>query len=269
MTKIASLTMYDLPEVQAATDAWWMVIATHLSAAGVRDVPSVLTRGRSVHELWRDPGLLLTQTCGYPLTHEHADDLTAVAVPSYAAEGCGDGTYRSGFVVRSGDPATTLADLRGRRVAANGADSQSGCSALRAAVAPLARAGRFFGEVQWSGGHRFSLAAVREGRADVAAIDGVTLALIGAHAPAEMHGVRILDWSAEAPALPYATRRGTTSDLIDRLRDGVLAAARDPGAATVRDTLLLRGMDVIDDAAYTAIVTMRETAERLGYPVLA
>ena len=38
-----------------------------------------------------------------------------------------------------------LADLRGRRVALNADDSQSGRNALRAAVAPLAHDGRFFG----------------------------------------------------------------------------------------------------------------------------
>ena len=269
MSKIAALTMYDLPEIRAATDAWWAAVAKHLSSAGVEDVPAALSRDRLAHDLWRDPGLVLTQTCGYPLAHEQADHLTAITVPSYAAEGCGDGRYRSGFVVRSDDPAGTLADLRGRRAVANGANSQSGCNALRAAVAPLACAGRFFGEVQWSGGHRLSLAAVREGRADVAAIDGVTLALVGVHAAPEMHGVRVLSWSAEAPALPYATRRGAAPDRVARLRDGILAAVRDPNAAAAREALLLQGMDPIDDVAYTPIVAMREMAERLGYPVLA
>lgn len=269
MTSIAALTMYDLPEVRPATDAWWTSIAAHLRAAGIEDVPLALARDRPAHDLWRDPGLLLTQTCGYPLSHEYKDDLTAIAVPSYAAQGCRDGTYRSAFVVRSDDPVDTLRDLRGRRAAANGPDSQSGCNALRAAVAPLARSGRFFADVQWSGGHRLSLSAVREGRADVAAIDGVTLALIGAHAPAEMQGVRVLGWSAETPALPYATRRALPPAVVARIRDGLLAAANDPDAASARDTLLLRRMGSIGDAAYHVMVEMREAAERLGYRTLA
>ena len=57
MSKIAALTMYDLPEIRAATDAWWAAVAKHLSSAGVEDVPAALSRDRLAHDLWRDPGL--------------------------------------------------------------------------------------------------------------------------------------------------------------------------------------------------------------------
>lgn len=269
MTAIAALTMYDLPELKAATDAWWAVIARNLHQAGISEVPDALTRGRPVAENWRDPALLLTQTCGYPLTHGHADDLNAIAVPDYRAEGCGGGLYRSAFVVRADDPAETLEDLRGRRVAANGPDSQSGCNALRAAVSEIAGSGRFFGEVIWSGAHRQSLALVRDGKADIAAIDGVTFALVGDAAPQEVEGIRVLAWSAATPALPYAVRKDLEADSRARVTEGLLEAAADPNGAAARDTLRLAGLNPADDADYTVMVAMREAAEARGYPLLA
>ncbi len=269
MTALAALTMYDLPELQAATDAWWSVIARHLRRVGIADVPDALTRNRPMAETWRDPALLLTQTCGYPLTHDHADDLTAVAVPDYRAEGCGGGLYRSAFVVRSDDSAARLEDLRGRRVAANGPDSQSGCNALRAAVSEIAGGDRFFGSVCWSGAHRRSLALVRAGKADIAAIDGVTLALIGDVAPQEIAGLRVLAWSAATPALPYAVRKTLDVDTRTRVTRALLAAADDPDGAAARDTLRLAGLSPAADADYAVMVGLREAAEARGYPLLA
>ncbi len=269
MNAVAALAMYDLPELRAATDSWWSAIARALRAEGFGDVPATLDRTRPVHAIWRDPELLLTQTCGYPLMHGFADALTAVAVPTYAAEGCAAGRYRSAFVVRDDDPATGIADLRGRRAAANGPDSQSGCNVLRAAVAPLAEAGRFFAEVVWSGAHRASVAAVRTGAADIAAIDAVTFALLRRYAPAETDGLRVLGWSAEAPALPYAARREVGADTRARMTAALLNAVGDPDAAAARTALLLSAMTPIDDDAYAPIPEMRRTAERLGYPELA
>ena len=269
MSAIAALTMYDLPECRKATDDWWAAIARHLRRAGIDDVPAALTRGRSVGENWRDPDLLLTQTCGYPLTHAFAGDLTAIAVPDYRAEGCGGGTYSSAFVVREDDPAETLADLRGRRAAANGPDSQSGCNVLRAAVSEISDGERFFSEVLWSGAHRNSLAMVREGEADIAALDGVTFALVGDVAPQEVAGVRVLGWSAATPALPYAMRQAADPDTRRRVTDGLLQAAAASESAAARDTLRIAGMLPAKDADYTVMVTMREAAEARGYPLLA
>ena len=269
MTGVASLGMYDLPEIRAATDGWWRAIARGLRAEGVPGVPAELDRSRPLAALWRDPGLLIAKTCGYPLTHDFSDALTAVAVPSYAAEGCGPARYRSAFIVRVDDPATSMSDLRGRRAAANEPGSQSGCNALRAAVAPLARDGRFFAGVTWTRAHRASVAAVRSAAADIAAVDAVTFALLGRHAPQETAGLRIIGWSAEAPALPYATRRGADPALTSRIIAGLVRAAADPDAAEARNSLLITGLSPVDDAFYAAIPAMRQDAERLGYPDLA
>ena len=85
----------------------------------------------------------------------------------------------------------------------------------------------------------------------------------------ETDGLRILGWSEEAPALPYATRRETIPELRLRLLAGLLRAAEDPDSAEARATLLIEALAPIDDAAYASIPAMRLTAEQLGYPQLA
>ena len=85
------------------------------------------------------PASILSQTCGYPYATRLRGRVRLVATPVYRAEGCDGARYRSVLLVRADDRAENLADLRGRRVALNADDSQSGHNALRAAVAPLAQ----------------------------------------------------------------------------------------------------------------------------------
>lgn len=266
---IAGLPMYDLPALRPATDAWWAGLARALAEAGVSAVPERLTRERDLADLWRDPDLLLAQTCGYPLTHALAGTVRLVATPVYRAEGCEGAEYRSAFVVRADTPARDLSELRGRRVTINARDSQSGFNCLRHAVARLARGGRFFAEVVESGSHMASLAAVRGGRADVAAIDGVTLALLKDHDPGVVSGLRVLGWSAPAPGLPYVTAAGADEAQIARLRAGLRAAMEDPGLAEVRRALRLAGVEVLPWAAYDVIDEMEAEARAAGYPDVA
>lgn len=265
---VASLSMYDLPALRWAVDAWWAGLARALVAAGVADPPEALTRDRDLDEVLRDPGLLLGQTCGYPLTHALAGAVELVATPLYGCEGCAGPFYRSAFVVRADETAGSLAGLRGRRVAVNGRDSQSGYNSLRHAVSALAGGAAFFAEVLVTGGHLASMAAVREDRADLAAVDCVTLALARRAEPAAADGLRVLDWSAPAPGLPYVTRADAAPELVDRLRTGLEAATADPDLAAARAALGLEGFEVLPIGAYRVIEEMEATARDRGYPEL-
>ncbi len=62
---IAILPMYDFPWTAAANDALWAAISARLDEAGI-EAPKALTRGGDLDAHWRDPRLLLGQTCGYP-----------------------------------------------------------------------------------------------------------------------------------------------------------------------------------------------------------
>jgi hypothetical protein len=96
---IASLPMYDLPALRQATDDWWSGLARALTAAGLEGVPKRLTREANSEELWCRPDLLISQTCGYPLTHALAGQVRLVATPAYHVEGCDGALYRSVFLV--------------------------------------------------------------------------------------------------------------------------------------------------------------------------
>lgn len=264
----ASLGMYDLPELAAETDAWWRGLRRHFAAQGLRYLPDALTReGDPVGRL-KAEGLIFAQTCGFPLTHALKDRVRLLATPRYRAPGCAGATYVSWIVVRRDDPAKSLPDLRGRRVAYNDEDSQSGYNALRSMVAPLAVGGRFFAAAIESGAHRRSLAMVKAGEADVAAIDCVTFALIGRAAPAEVRGIRVLCASGAAPGLPYVTAAGASEADMQRLRASLAAAFADPALAATRAALLLDGCEILPVSAYDVIPAMESAAIAAGYPRL-
>jgi ABC-type phosphate/phosphonate transport system substrate-binding protein len=261
---LASLPMYDFPEVRAATDAWWRGIAKALERAGVEGVPKLLTRNPDI-DVWHSPELLLTQTCGYPLTHELAGVVELVATPAYAADGCKGADYCSLIVVSEDNPANGLEELRGSACAYSRRHSHSGYNAIRAAVAPLVDGGAFFSRVVESGGHPVSIELVATGQADVCAVDCVTHALMARYQPAALAGTRIMGRTEHAPGLPYVTRAGVDQDYMSRLRDGLQSAIADTGLADARDTLLLTDVRVFGYDDYQRIDDMEDSARVAGY----
>lgn len=266
---LASLPMYDLPGLAAVTDAWWAGLAAAFRAEGLTAVPPRLTRGDDPAAAWTSPHLLFSQTCGYPLTHALAGRVTLVATPVYTCPGCAGGGYRSEILVRADDPAAGLAALRGRRAAVNATDSQSGYSALRHAVAGLAEAGRFFAAVELSGSHLASMEMVAAGGADLCAVDAVTYHLLRRLRPDLTHALRVLAHTAEAPALPFITRRDLGEADLERLRAGLRRACADPSLARLREQLLLEGVVVKPLSAYDRIVALEAAAVAAGYSTMA
>ena len=196
---VVSLMMYDAPDiVRRANDALWIALRDGLRRRGVA-VPDLLDRTDSHETYWLRPDLAFAQTCGFPYVCELKGKVRLVATPVFRHPG-GAGARRASFIVlREDDPAETVAELSGKRAAINDWLSNSGMNLLRIAVAPYARHGRFFSEVTVTGGHMASIRAIREGRADVAAIDSITWGLHAEHAPEALSGIRIL---AETPMGP-------------------------------------------------------------------
>jgi ABC-type phosphate/phosphonate transport system substrate-binding protein len=250
-----------------ALDGFWQGLRRHLREAGFADVEESLSQPDDLMAHWTAPDLLLSQTCGYPLTHALAGRVQLVGTPCYDAPGCAGPLYSSVFVVRSDDPARDLADLRGRRVAFNSRDSQSGYNCLRQAVAPLAEGGRFFSQAIESGAHRRSLRLVQDAAADIAAVDCVTFALASDAGLTE--GLRILGFSEKAPGLPLVTAAHTPPEAVARLRQAVAAACADPALAAHRADMRLSGFEVLPLAAYGVILDMEREALAAGYRDLA
>ena len=266
---VAALPMYDLAEVGWANDALWSGIVACARAEGLGGLPARLTRDRPAEAVYADPGLVFAQACGYDITHAFAGRLRVVATPVYAAPGAEGPAYASVLIVGEDAPAAGLGDLAGAVCAINGWGSHSGMNALRAAVAPLQRGGRFFARVRVSGSHLASVAMVAAGEADVAAIDCVTHALLARHRPGALAGTRVLGWSARAPGLPFVTRADESAATIAPLRAALRAAIAEPRLAPARDALLLAGVTVLPDDAYDRILAFEREAARAGYPVLA
>ena len=262
---LASLPWYDLREVRSATDALWRRVARHLREAEAIGAPEHLDRRTSHHRQWRSPDLLLSQACGYDVLLACPDHLQVVATPCYTEIGCDGPRHRSFVVVPERAPFRRLEDLRGTRCVINTRTSHSGMNVLRALVAPLHVAGRFFSDVRRSGSHRRSLRALRHGAADVAAVDCVTWGLLARHRPEALRGVRVLTTTAPVPAPPFVTRRAAPPAQVAALRRALGQAFADPALAGGREALGLGGVVPLDLTAYDDIRAAEAVARRHAY----
>ncbi len=265
---VAALPMYDLPEIAAANDALWRRIAEGLGARGVA-APAALTRGRELAGLWRDPGLIFAQTCGYPLTTALGAAVVIVATPEYAFRGC-RGVDRASLLVRAADdPRQDLAAFRGAVAAVNSWDSDSGMNLFRAAVAPLAGGRRFFSGVLVTGGHVASLEAVGDRRADLAAIDCVTFGLLTRVRPALTARVAVIGETPATPGLPYVMSARHGAATRDAVRGALFEALADPTLTDARAALGLRGARPLAESDYGRVLDLERAAVAAGYPQLA
>ena len=240
--RTAALPMYDLqPE---AVQAWWQGLAAALRREGVEEVPDALSWPDDLEAHWRQPRLLLSQTCGHPLVTRLWDAVQVVGAMRYAAPGCEGIRYSSLLVAREGH-AGGLAALAGRVAAVNDEGSYSGRIALRRAVAAVGGDERFFGRIIITGSHRACLVAVRQGEADVAAIDAVTHALIQRHQPALLQGLQVIGRTPLAPGLPLITALHTSAPELRALQRGLQAACHDPALAAERRALLIEGFEPV------------------------
>ncbi|NHT78360.1 PhnD/SsuA/transferrin family substrate-binding protein [Rhizobiaceae bacterium CRRU44] len=265
--RLASLAMYANPEpVAAATAKLWQYLRDRLRAEGLASVPEALST-LPYDEAWLQPDLLLAQTCGFPFVSRLQGKVRLVATPVYRHPGCDGPDMCSFLIVRSDNAATALIDLKSARAAINQPDSNSGANLFRAMVAPLATDGRFFGACLQTGSHAASIDAVRDGAADIAAIDCITYANILRFDPRRLSGIRVLGETMKGPGLPLITRLSAPDAEVALIRRVLDAAATDPALEAVRDHLGLIGFARLEDADYEPLAVLADGARVLGYPV--
>ncbi len=242
---IASLGMYDFGAAMAANDRLWALIRTGLRGRGL-DAPKALSRGEPAYwQAWTSPDLILSQTCGYPFRARLHGKVTYVGTPDYGVEGCAPGFYRSVFVARADDQRRTLAEFDGAQFAYNEALSQSGWAAPQTFAAKL---GSKLRPTLQTGAHRLSARAVAEGRADIAALDAVTHALMQGQDP-EAEALRVVALTDPTPGLPYITALGRDPEpIFDAVSEAITAL--DPED---RATLRLKGFLRVPVADYLAV----------------
>ncbi len=229
---IASLPMYATPLTAAAYDRFWALIRDHLRGAGV-DAPDALTTDTvETLEHWRDPALLLSQTCGLPYRAALKDHVALVGTPDFGLPDCPPGYYNSVVILREEDPATGLDDLIGAAFAYNDPLSQSGWAALA-----LTRPDILTGPKHCTGSHRASAAAVRAGAARFATIDAQTWRQLGDLG--ETGGLKVIHRTVPVPGLPLVT---TQMNLVPFLQEAVRNAIT---ALAPEDRAMLRIRDLI------------------------
>jgi ABC-type phosphate/phosphonate transport system substrate-binding protein len=260
--------MYDFPWTAAANDALWASISARLAEAGVR-APTRLTRGGDLATLWRHPGLIFGQTCGYPYVTGLKDAVTLIAAPEYSFPGCTDASHRSLIIRRASDPRCALKEFQGAVAALNAHDSNTGMNLFRAMIAPFARGTRFFSAVLITGSHEASVEGVAEGQADLASIDCVSFALLGRGRPELIERVAIVAESPLSPCLPFIASASLPAPTIEMVREALFAALANPNLAETRAALGLNGARVATPTDYDRVIALERDAAAMGYAHLA
>lgn len=265
--RLASLPMY-LANRPAVT-ALWQLLRQSLVDAGLQRMPESLTWPDDHHAHWLDSDLLISQTCGYPFTDDLAGKVQLLGAFAYDAPHCKGIECRSVLVARAEHGHWGVEGFRGLRAAFNAPNSQSGYNAFRALVAPLAANGKFFASTLETGSHAASVAAVREGRADLAAIDCVTYATLARYTPQATEGLRVIATTEAYPGLPLVTAKGTSATEIAFMQSALRALMDSAAAQPILQALNIVGFEVPEPSVYQRCVDMRESALALGYPLLA
>jgi len=269
LTRIASLPMYNLPEMADVNTAFWRALAEGLRRNGIADAPfELLMESPSVADSI-PPETLFTQTCGYPLQTIYCGQFQLLGVPTYDAPGCGKGSHRAFIVVRDDSPMERLEDLRGGTFALNSRRSNSGMNLPRVMFARIAGGQRFFGRVVETGSHAASVQLVAGGGADAASIDCLTYAFLSDYRPVALERVRRFADTPESPAIPFVTAASTPPDDVAVLRRVLLRVALDPQRRPVLDRLRLRHIEPADPVAYARLLDYEREAVELGYGEIA
>ncbi|MEM8705067.1 MAG: PhnD/SsuA/transferrin family substrate-binding protein [Actinomycetota bacterium] len=254
---IATLPMYDWPEVRADVDRLWRSLADALAEHDL-DPPGGLDRSRTLDDRWLDPELLLGQTCGLPLVQRLGPEVAVVGAFDHGLPDTKPGDYHSVVLVPADDDASSITDLAGASVAVNGADSQSGHGVWRHEFVSAGIDRSRLGPAVETGAHRSSIIAVADGRARCAAVDAVSWELALRHEPAASR-CRVAWRTDPTPALPLITAR-SNRPLLDPLRAAV-AVAVDALPTATADALLVHAFVPRVDDDYQVIAERWNTAE--------
>mgnify|MGYP003672509095 FL=1 len=236
---IASLPMYQRPELDQAHDDFWQLIASKLGF----DFP--LSKEGHETDLWLNPELLLSQTCGMPYRLDLHDKVTLIGTPDYGIKGCPPGYYRSAVVIRHNDPRRVKSEFKNSLFAFNGKNSQSGYAA---AFFDCQKDDFFFENTVCSGSHLNSARMVASGNADIACIDPVSLSYMEEF-DNFYNELQILNWTDPTPGLPYISANGADQE---KIFNAVSSATSElPGQTP--DLLRLKGITYIPKEIYLAV----------------
>ncbi len=254
---VLGVPLHDFPELSEANAAFWEAV---IERAGL---PAAEHFTRS--PAWND--LTLAQVCAYGFVTELSGRARLVATPSYRVRGADGPFLRSAVLVRAGDPAQGLSDLRGSRCAFDQNDSASR-NLLRAETAVLSREGGFFGRMIPAGGALAAVNSLVEGEADAVLVDGASLAQVQRLHTGLAAKLRLILWTARGPGPPLVTSALASSATVAALRVGLADAVADPALSAERGELLIRDVVALPESQYRALLHFEQMARSQGYPEL-
>ncbi|HZB93669.1 MAG TPA: PhnD/SsuA/transferrin family substrate-binding protein [Stellaceae bacterium] len=232
---IANARMYSVtPEVARL---WRALLEALAARAGVALAVIDHPPPAPIAALWARPDMAAVLMCGLPYSLAAPPPaLLAAPVPALPAYG-GEALYWSEFVVRAESRYQRLEDTFGTRIAFTTPHSQSGYAAALCHLMPAAGATPLYREVVAPAVTPLgAVAAVREGRADVAPVDGFALDLLRHHAPALIAGLRSVARTAPTAIPPFVAAPPPSP----ALRAAFLDAHDDPALRPLLDGLLLQ-----------------------------
>lgn len=277
----AALVMYDWPEVSDYTDELWQLLSAVLQNAGIA-VPARLERQRPVEDVWLDPELVLAQTCGFPYVAKLQAATTLLGTPEYAVDGASDGYYQSLLLTNNSESRVKPEDFTGSTLAINDFGSQSGFNSVRLylAASNLRFSGNrlgadhpdqnsFFSQTLTTGSHRASLRAIAEQRADLCAVDPVSLALASDYDADVVARLRIIGRTPSVPALPLICSNQTAARIDLEALKRELHHCFKTLPEHIRKNLHLCGLRYLDDSCYDNLRDITRDAIARGYARLA
>ena len=158
---LALMPLYDWPELHHLTDAVWDCVRQAAREEGL-DLPVGLDHRPQRVSAWMNDGVVFSQLCGSPWYRSHRHHARYLATSNFDLTDNLDGQYYSKIIVANDSPLHALDGLEQATFAFNDPDSQSGVHCLR----PLLDIEPSLNRGVESGGHRFSIEAVADGRAD-------------------------------------------------------------------------------------------------------
>ena len=189
--RVVSLPWYDLPSAHQALDDFWLLLREALCNQSVERLPHRLHRTTPLQTQWSHPELLLSQCCGLDLFTPATQAVRPIGRLVFDLP-CEPGNYLSYIVTTPGTlPGTSLPP---ERIAINSLFSRSGCTAL---LSWLKAHNWTPHKTLISGSHQASVDLIRQGLADMAAVDAHSWSLV------DQGGLEIIGQSAQAPTPPF------------------------------------------------------------------
>lgn len=264
--RIANARMY---AVTAEVEQGWRALLERVAQeADVRLTYQPYPAPQPLEALWNREDLGCVFMCGYPIAKQLAP-VRPIAAPIPSAPWAeGRAVYRTDLIVRADAGFRTLADTFGRRAGFTIAHSQSGFNAFRHHLLRYRTAARprlysdMVGNLVTA---RKILESVRAGRIDVGPLDAYWHLLLANSDPASTGGVRVLESTASTPMPALVASAAAPPELVERLRDSLVAAASRPWFRDYSGLLQLAGFEPVSAGSYAVMLEWEREAVSAGY----